>query len=121
MNQAYADWIAANVTETYGKCHEVSQAMAAAFPELRLVRGHYYCIAWGERGHWWLATPDGSIVDPTAAQFPSKGTGEYVEWDDSQPEPTGRCPQCGELCYDGDYLCSDACHVAYVAYCSNPH
>jgi hypothetical protein len=44
----------------------------------------------------------------------------YFPRDESEPEPTGKCPNCGDLCYNGQTCCSDACHSAYVAYCSNP-
>ena len=118
MKQQYLTWIAENVTKTYGKCAEVTAQMQSTFSELRRVRGHYYCLIWGEREHWWLVDPDGRIVDPTAQQFPSSGTGSYVEWDESQPEPTGRCPNCGGLCYDGDQVCSENCHVEYMAFCA---
>jgi hypothetical protein len=120
MKPQYAAWIAANVTEAYGRCREVAEAMAAAFPELVRVRGHYYCWAWGERTHWWLIDPEGQIVDPTAEQFPSKGHGVYTPWDESQPEPTGICPNCGEYTFDGSTCCSEACGNAYAAYCLNP-
>lgn len=115
----YADWIAANVTKAYGQCAEVTEAMADAFPELTRVRGRYLCPIWGERDHWWLIAPDGSIVDPTASQFPSKGGGEYVEWDEAAIEPTGMCPNCGGPCYDHNSLCSDECGRDYVAYCNS--
>jgi hypothetical protein len=95
--------------------------MVAVFPELRRVRGHYYCPIWGERAHWWLVAPDGLIVDPTAAQFPSLGGGEYVEWEEGREEPTGICPQCGDHVYGGGTCCSEDCHRAYVAYCMNPY
>jgi predicted nucleic acid-binding Zn ribbon protein len=120
MKQQYADWIKANVTDNgYGQCKEITKAMAAAFPGLSRVRGHYHCPVWGERAHWWLIEPDGwQVVDPTAAQFPSKGTGEYVAWEEGAEEPTGMCPNCGEYCYDGNYVCSDECGQAYVAFCT---
>lgn len=118
MQDRYREWIAQNVEETYGKCQEVTEAMAAAFPDLIRVRGHYYCFLWGERAHWWLVDEAGDIVDPTAAQFPSKGAGEYVPWDESAPVPTGMCPNCGELVYGGESVCSEACGTAYVAYCT---
>lgn len=121
---AYAAWIAANCPDPYGRCAEYTAAMVAAFPELTLVRGHYYCPAWGEREHWWCVAACGMIVDPTATQFPSRGPGVfaaqgvYVPWDESQKEPTGLCPNCGGYIYDGGAVCSDECGVAYVAYCS---
>jgi hypothetical protein len=116
MNQLYRDWISKNVTETYGYCAEVTEQMAKSFPELRRVRGHYYCTVWGERGHWWLVDEEGNVVDPTADQFPSKGNGVYVEWDDSLPEPSGMCPNCGDYCYDGNYFCSKHCESSYTAF-----
>ena len=113
----YKQWIASNVDgDGYGKCAEITQRMADAFPELRRVRGHYYCVAWGERGHWWLVASDGTIVDPTASQFPSRGNGVYVEHKDSDPEPTGMCPNCGGYIYGGGEVCSDECGNSYVAY-----
>lgn len=114
----YEAWIADNVVDPHNACREITLAMQEVFPELTRVRGHYYCPYTGERPHWWLVAPDGTIVDPTADQFPSKGSGVYVPWDESQPEPTGRCPNCGEYCYDGRELCSESCHRAYVAYCT---
>jgi len=101
-------------TKAYGNCKEVCEGMKKRFPELRLVRGHYYCAVWSKRGHWWLETESGERIDPTAMQFPSKGKGVYEEWDDSQPEPTGMCPNCGELCYNGEYV-HEHCYNAFVA------
>lgn len=114
----YDDYITDEASAVYGKCAEITEAFAKAFPELRRVRGHYHCPHWGERDHWWLVAPDGSIVDPTRAQFPSRGIGEYVEWIEGTKEPTGMCPNCGGPCYDGDYCCTEACGRAYVAFCS---
>jgi len=120
MKPQYATWIATNVPNPLGCCRKVTKAMAAVFPELTRVRGHYYCLYWGERAHWWLYDPDGDVIDPTAMQFPSKGEGHYEQWDESQPEPTGICPQCGEYAYDGMTCCSNVCSRAYAAYCMNP-
>lgn len=121
MKPEYEAWIARNVPDDgYGRCREVTEAMAADFPELTRVRGHYYCYAWGERAHWWLLDPAGEVVDPTACQFPSKGAGTYVPWNEGDPEPTGICANCGEPCYNGDTCCSEACGRAYAAYCTNP-
>ena len=114
---AYADWITDHATDTYGCCAELTQQMAEAFPELTRVRGHYYCTAWGRRAHWWLATPGGEIVDPSANQFPSRGHGHYAPWDETRPEPTGMCPNCGGEVYDGGTCCSAACTRKYAAYC----
>jgi len=59
------------------KCKEFSIMMSRDFPELRLVGGYYVCPKLGKRIHWWCETPNGTIIDPTAAQFPSRGTGSY--------------------------------------------
>ena len=115
----YSTWINDHVKEyedAYGKCKEICELMLKEFSELTLVRGHYYCAVWGSREHWWLKTSDDKIVDPTKIQFPSLGNGEYVEWDESEPEPTGKCPNCGEYCFNGDQVCSKNCEIAYMAY-----
>lgn len=116
--ERYREFFIQSESEAYGACSEATIAMAAAFPELRRVRGHYYCPVWGERAHWWLTDFAGTIIDPTAIQFPSKGTGQYVEWTEGANEPTGMCPNCGEHCYEGQYFCSESCGQAYVAFCS---
>lgn len=116
MDKKYAEWIEKNVTDIRGTCRDVTLQMAGDFPELTRVRGHYFCPVWGERAHWWLVTSGGEVVDPTKEQFPSKGIGHYEPWDESQPEPTGMCPECGEHCYDFNTFCSDACGRAYCAY-----
>lgn len=109
----YSEWIANNVGEeffdNYGKCEKITKEMKEAFPELIRVRGHYHCPIWGRRAHWWFTTPDGKIVDPTKRQFPSGGIGKYVPWDESKPEPTGKCQNCGKYVYNYGYFCSDKC------------
>jgi hypothetical protein len=116
--QAWIDKYYPTQQIAYGKCAEATLEMCATFPELTRRRGHYLCIVWGEREHWWCEAPDGTIVDPTRRQFPSQSGHAYRPWDESQPEPTGMCPNCGDLCYDGGYLCSRKCEVQYAAYCS---
>lgn len=118
MKPEYAAWIKANVEgDGFGLCKMYARRMTEAFPELRLVRGHYTCTAWGERGHWWTVTAAGEVVDPTAGQFPSAGAGVYVEFTGSDAElPTERRPNCGESCYHGKNFCSDACGRSYVAW-----
>jgi len=119
MTTAYDEWITENVTKAYGECAEVTELMAAEFPELTRVRGHYYCHIWGERAHWWLVDANGTIVDPTKSQFPSKGNGQYEPWPEGAKEPTGMCPNCGEMIYHGGYVCSDECGRQYVAFCTS--
>ncbi len=112
MKTKYKKWISENVTQVLGRCAEITLQMQEVFPELTRVRGHYHCLIWGKREHWWLTAPDGEIVDPTVAQFPSLG--EYVEH--TGPEPTGMCPNCGEYCYDGHTVCSYQCGDEYSKY-----
>jgi hypothetical protein len=103
-------WLRKN--DPYGKCHEASIEMQEQFPHLRLVRGHYHDVMWGEREHWWLVDDDENIVDPTATQFPSKGSGHYYELPDDAKEPLGKCMNCGEYCYENRNFCSDGCERA---------
>lgn len=99
-----------------GKCKEMSEALVAADPSLTLVRGHYHCAIWGEQPHWWTKRANGEIVDPTKDQFPSRGTGVYVEFDGNIP-----CSNCGksitedEADIEGNYaFCSYECHGRFV-------
>lgn len=92
-----------------GRCKEFSEALCQKDPTLRLVRGHYFCPIWGEQAHWWCERPDGTIVDPTKDQFPSKGIGQYVEFDGKFS-----CEFCGN-----EVLEEDACMVEHHVYCSD--
>jgi len=112
----YQRWIEENVTESYGMCKEVTLSMSKEFPELIRIRGHYYDYLWGERQHWWLETTLGVRIDPTKDQFPSKGTAEYVPWVEGSQEPTGKCPNCGDLIYDGGYT-HEECHEEFARVC----
>lgn len=122
VDQKYADWIAANVSQPYGQCERYSRAMCEAFPELRLARGYYYCLSWGQRGHWWCVAPDGTIVDATESQFPSAKfrCGGYEEVTEDDPQPWGTCYWCGETThapphgYDDPMFCSREHHDAAV-------
>jgi len=123
----YEEWIAANVPLepilARGKCFGATQKMAAAFPELRRVRGHYLCPSWGRQEHWWCIAPDGTIVDPTGHQFPSATRisggalvvlGVYEPLPDDAEEPIGKCLVCGGYCWASEsapsaYACSSEC------------
>lgn len=121
--EEYAAWIEAFHVRVNarGQCAEATQEMGAAFPELRRVRGHVMTRAGYERAHWWLETVGGEVVDPTELQFDEYGgVLAYLPWDESQPEPTGKCLNCGGLCFDDSSVCGDACAVAYTAYLMNP-
>lgn len=104
-----------------GTCAEAVRLLVARFPALVAVRGHvrmldapaYERAVWP---HWWATKPGGEVVDPTRAQFP--GRVAYEPLDEARGEPTGRCPNCGELAYDHRYVCSDACEREHAAYCS---
>ena len=123
MEAKYLSWVEQNVEgDGYGECDHYTRVMQEAFPELRRARGFYYCFIWGERQHWWLVDPNGSIVDPTAAQFPSRGTCAYRELSDEEVErevPIGKCANCGEPTYRHGYssdFCSENCGISYIAY-----
>ena len=80
---AYARWIEEHYPDkarAKGMCWDATAAMEDAFPELRRALGHYICPEWGPYTHWWCVTPEGTPVDPTALQFPSRGEGEYREY-----------------------------------------
>lgn len=86
-----ANWLATN--SPYGQCESATAAMAAAYPELRRVRGHVDTM-WGRRAHWWLITPDGEIIDPTAGQFQGVAC-SYVPWTPDEEVRLGKCMNCG--------------------------
>ncbi len=117
MNR-YITWIRANyptADATRAKCSEATQAMVAAFPELKRVAGAYHCPLWGSRAHWWCVDSKGNIVDPTAKQFPSGGLGEY------EPLPDGydhfACMECGDRGLhprDNQPFCSRKCMESFI-------
>jgi len=115
LRDTYAQWSAKNVlSDPRNKCKEVTERMALAFPELERVRGHYVCPIEGRLPHWWMRTPNGQIVDPTRAQFSSKGDGLYEPH--VGPEPKGFCLNCGEYVYGDDQFCSRECFDETTAY-----
>lgn len=96
----YLEWIADYERRTpimLGRCKEAVAEMAAAFPELTQVPGHVYVARWGQRGHWWLTTPTGVILDPTASQFPH--IHGYEPWRPGTEVRVGRCMECGTDLY----------------------
>lgn len=109
----YEKWIKKNVGDPRHRCAEYTLEMQEVFPELKRIRGHYY--AEREYPHWWLEDVDGNIIDPTVEQFIS-ADGVYIPWDESQPEPIGRCLNCGELTYESSLnynICSDICDMSF--------
>jgi hypothetical protein len=124
----YREWIDDFVAKCdgklLGKCREAVEAMHAVFPELRIVRGHAPVMGWGLRGHWWLITPDGTIVDPTEEQFP--GVMQYEEWRPGDAVRIGKCMECGDEIWadiesldDGppphETFCSDDCRRSFAS------
>lgn len=99
--KTYAEWIAAYVAKhqsLLGLCSSATTEMVAAFPELQRVPGRVLTAAWGEREHWWCVAPDGTVVDPTASQFPG-GVAEYIPWRPGSEVRVGKCINCGEVIY----------------------
>lgn len=99
-----------------GKCKEMSEELVKNDPTLKLVRGYYHCPFWGKQEHWWTVKEDGTIVDPTAKQFPSKGYSEYEEFNGIL-----NCSECGkemkeeEASFDSNYcFCSYECHGRFI-------
>lgn len=95
-----------------GKCKELSEELCKNDPTLTLVRGHYFCPIWcSNEQHWWCTKPDGTIIDPTKDQFPSRGFGIYTPFngicicDNCEKEVLEEDAQ-----FHGRYaLCSDKC------------
>lgn len=102
-----------------GKCKELSEAECAKDETLRLVRGYYHCPMWGKQCHWWCVKPDGTIVDPSVNQFPTRGAAaDYEEYDG-----TIECEQCGkrvtedDASVDGHHVfCSSECYARCVGF-----
>jgi hypothetical protein len=111
----YMKWISEHVgPDPHGQCKEVTARMAAAFPELRRVRGHYVCPSDGRQQHWWMVSPDGTVLDPTKEQFSSRGQGLYEPHEG--PEPTGTCLNCGALVYGETSFCNANCMNEFSSY-----
>jgi hypothetical protein len=100
-------------------CAMFTRHMAERFPELKRVAGFYQNPEGASHGeHWWLETADGIIVDPTADQWPSLGTGTYVRYDPTvHLVSKGSCPSCGVGLYSrsGSYPCSKSCDEALAS------
>lgn len=115
----YEAWTAAFVARhknfVRGRCGEATREMVAEFPELRRACGFVFCL-WGEDTHWWCVAPDGSVVDPTVAQFDGI-VPSYEEVDPKKPHrplPTGPCATCRDYVYDGTMFCSPSCAREFV-------
>lgn len=104
MNEKYEEWAKKWLGENgwgdkdgYGQCEDAAKAMAQEFPELTSVPGHVWAGPWGQRQHWWLTTADGTIVDPTATQFPVHVDDLiYEAFQPGHSVVVGRCRECGD-------------------------
>lgn len=95
-----------------GKCREMATQLVEQSPGLTLVRGHYYCPVWGKQPHWWCQTLGGEIVDPSASQFPSLGSGAYEPFDG-----TFECENCGaDVIEDEAYTVERHVYCDYTCY-----
>ena len=93
-----------------GKCKELAQAECSKDSALRLVRGYYFCPLWGKQAHWWCEKPDGTVVDPSVSQFPTKGAGATYEEFDGNIE----CEYCGKTVPEQEMYRYE--HHAYCSY-----
>ena len=124
--QGWIDTKLATGQDPQTACAEWTAEMKARFPELIRVRGQIALSNLWLRDHWWLTDPNGTIVDPTVSQFDSDYFGHakvlaYLLRDESEPEPTGKCPNCEGYCFGGGTCCSDECGIAYAEYCMKPN
>ena len=104
-----------------GKCKEFVDKAVKEDQTLTAVKGYYNCPVWGTREpHWWCKRKDGSIYDPTALQFGSKGNGVYEEFGGSYS-----CSECGKevtekdgiIMGNGNYIvCSQKCAMSLVGF-----
>lgn len=103
MKPEYKEWIEdyiEGVGDTRGQCDNATNLMRETYPELIRKRGHVVVPFTNKRSeHWWLEDPDGEIVDPTEIQFGC--ILDYLEHDESEPEPIGKCLQCGAHVFPG--------------------
>lgn len=116
MKMEYVSWISDNYPTSWSatlQCDKATKRMVEQFPELKRVRGMAHVkephgLPPTKTPHWWLVTPDNEIVDPVAHQY-LLGIVKYVPADESQGPPTGKCLNCGNLCYKKKDVCSKTC------------
>ena len=120
MKIKYNLWIENFIKEnskTRGLCGIATEQMVKTFPDLKRVRGHVQdALITKPIEHWWCIDYEGNIIDPTASQF--NFIISYDERNESLPEPTGECPNCGEYCYNNHFCCCKKCEKEYAAYVS---
>ncbi len=120
MSDAVCEERQSNYKKFRGKCREFCDQAINEDPTLTLVRGHYFCPIWNtDEPHWWTVRQDGTIHDPTALQFPSKGGGIYTPFNGMC-----ECAECGKEFpeadgrFDSNYaFCSGRCNARFVGIC----
>lgn len=116
-DERYLDWIRNyrdRQRDLRMMCFFASEEMLETFLELLLCRG---TVNW--HPHWWCQTREGEVLDPTLPQFEDLGDIiVYRRIDESKADllPTGKCPNCGEFCFNHRSVCSNACEREYAAY-----
>ncbi len=125
MTEEYRQWIAnwLSTNNPYSKCAEAVTAMHEVFPNLTVVKGHAD-TDWGRRAHWWLVTPTGEVVDPTASQFGAVFA--YDPWKPGDKAQVGTCMNCGDEIWKPlqtldeepkrECICSTRCSDAFATY-----
>lgn len=114
------------------KCTWWAQTFMEKHPELILVKGFFGiynplnpCTEVAIQEHVWFTTSDGTLIDPTRAQFGAIPDGGRDLYRVFNPEVdlilVGKCPNCGEENYglekDGPKdICSDECAADYERY-----
>lgn len=118
MEDKYKKWISAyqeRVGDVTRKCKSATLEMQESFPCLIRKRGTVLIPFSNRRPvHWWLEAPNGDIIDPTESQFGC--ILEYFERDETQPEPIGKCLECGADIYPGapsGNTCSIECNERF--------
>lgn len=97
------------------QCSRWTSELVAQFPELTRTRGHVVYPDGRRIEHWWTVATDGSIVDPTVAQFKPGFTYEPLPAD--ALEPIGKCLWCGSYVWPPRITrdaCSDECYDSLV-------
>ena len=121
MDYRYENWITINYPtkcSAYLQCEQATKKMTIEFPELKRVRGlisveELYGFPPTKTPHWWCKTDSGNIVDPTSHQYPTRII-DYQEVNENEGSPTGKCLDCGDLCYRGKNFCCNGCERAFV-------
>jgi hypothetical protein len=104
------------------ECNQFTREFVMKFPHLTRVPGFYGRVIGDYHGteHWWCVEPDGTIVDPTAAQFQPGHT--YTPLDENKHTiKIGRCMNCGDDIFGlkaqgPKSICSKECEHALEDY-----